>query len=56
VITWRWPDPPTTRHQLLPDPNATVWFDDVTLHMTLPEELSQRITAHFRHFSQALTT
>lgn len=34
------------------DPHATVWFDDVTLQVTLPEELSQRITAHFRRFSQ----
>jgi hypothetical protein len=29
-----------------------VWFDDVTLQMTLPEDLSQRIVAHFRRFSQ----
>jgi hypothetical protein len=34
------------------DPRATVWFDDVTLQMTLPEDLSQRIVAHFRRFSQ----
>ena len=32
--------------------DATVWFEDVTLTMSLPPDLSERIGAHFRRFNQ----
>ena len=34
------------------DPTSTVWFDNVTLTMDLPDDLSERTAAHFRRFSQ----
>lgn len=34
------------------DPKSTVWFDDVTLTMDLPDDLAEHAMAHFKRFAQ----